>query len=85
MVNWRSPTPRTIGSCSFRRTDASMNQQPVAALGQPTLAANGENRWEAVGADTLCWPYGVHWHRGELELLAIADSGNNRVVLWERS
>lgn len=51
-------------------------------LGQPDLAANGENRWDAVGADTVCWPYGLGWHG---DLLAIADSGNNRVVLWERS
>jgi hypothetical protein len=59
---------------------------PVAALGQPTLAANGENRWQTVMADTLCWPYGVHWHRGKSsELMVIADSGNNRVVIWERT
>ena len=72
----------------YPSTDAALNQEPIASLGQPTLAANGENRWEAVGADTLCWPYGVHWHRPRRtssELLAIADSGNNRVVIWERS
>lgn len=59
---------------------------PVASLGQPTLADNGENRWTGVAADTLCWPYGLHWHRREdgADLLAVADSGNNRVVLWER-
>ncbi|MDO5502323.1 MAG: NHL repeat-containing protein [Actinomycetia bacterium] len=57
---------------------------PTLSLGQPDLTANGENRWDAVGSDTLCWPYGVHWHRGERELLAVSDSGNNRVVLWER-
>ncbi len=59
------------------------------ALGQPDLAANGENRWDAVAADTLCWPYGLHWHRSHRggvtrDVLAVADSGNNRVVLWER-
>lgn len=60
--------------------------RPDAVLAQPTYAANGENRWQAVAADTLCWPYGLHWHetRGEPGLLAVADSGNNRVVLWER-
>jgi DNA-binding beta-propeller fold protein YncE len=59
---------------------------PHAVLAQPTHGANGENRWERVAADTLCWPYGLHWHHGEDEdLLAVADSGNNRVVLWERS
>lgn len=69
----------------YAGTDAVHDQQPVAVLGQPTYAANGENRWERVAADTLCWPYGLHWHRGATtELLAIADSGNNRVVIWER-
>ena len=51
-------------------------------LGQPDLAANGENRWDRVAADTLCWPYGLHRNG---DLLAIADSGNNRVVLWRPS
>jgi hypothetical protein len=68
--------------------DAVHDRLPDAVLGQPTLAANGENRWESVGPDTLCWPYGVHWHRdtveGGRELVAVADSGNNRIVLWER-
>lgn len=69
----------------YASTLAEHDDAPVAALGQPTLAANGENRWEAVAADTLCWPYGLHWHRStDHDLMAIADSGNNRVVLWER-
>ncbi|HEY5144403.1 MAG TPA: NHL repeat-containing protein [Solirubrobacteraceae bacterium] len=48
-------------------------------LGQPDLDANGENRWDAVGADSLCWPYGL---AVDGDLLAVADSGNNRVTLW---
>jgi hypothetical protein len=57
-----------------------------AVLGQQDLDAAGENRWSAVTADSLCWPYGLsaaadprHGH-----VLAVADSGNNRVVLWNR-
>lgn len=50
-------------------------------LAQPDFASNGENRWDLVGRDTLCWPYGLHLHR---DLLAVADSGNNRVMLWGR-
>ena len=68
-------------------TLADHDALPDAVLGQPSYAANGENRWEQVAADTLCWPYGLAWHRpcdGGPELMAIADSGNNRVVLWER-
>lgn len=49
-------------------------------LGQHTFAAAGENRWQSVEHDTLCWPYGLHLHRGRL---AIADSGNNRVMIWD--
>ncbi len=50
-----------------------------AVIGQPDFDANGENRWEFVGADTMCWPYGIHLHQGRL---AIADSGNNRIMIW---
>lgn len=82
----------------YASTSASFHAEPLASLGQPTLAANGENRWDAVAADTMCWPYGVHWWGSSggrriaaqppqppSQLLAIADSGNNRVVIWERS
>ncbi len=51
-------------------------------LGQPSFAKNGENRWAAVDRDTLCWPYGISL-RGDR--LAVADSGNNRVMLWRRT
>lgn len=49
-------------------------------LGQPDFGTNGENRWDAVTADTFCWPYGLSLHGGRL---AVADSGNNRVTIWE--
>ncbi len=49
-------------------------------IGQQDLDGNGENRWDRVEHDTLCWPYGLSWCGGRL---AIADSGNNRVVIWE--
>jgi hypothetical protein len=48
-------------------------------LAQPTFADNGENRWSAVTHDSLCWPYGV-WLCGDR--LAVADSGNNRIIIW---
>ncbi|MEI7555076.1 NHL repeat-containing protein [Candidatus Chlorohelix sp.] len=51
-----------------------------AVIGQPNFNANGENHWKAVTHSTLCWPYGLHLHR---DLLVIADSGNNRVVIWK--
>jgi hypothetical protein len=59
-------------------------RQPGASivLGQEDFAANGENRWSAVTPGSLCWPYGLSLSSG---LLAVADSGNNRVVIWRRS
>lgn len=48
-------------------------------LAQPDMDANGENRWTAVEDDSLCWPYGLSLAG---DILAIADSGNNRVMLW---
>ena len=55
-------------------------QRPAdAVLGQENFDAAGENRWKAVTDETLCWPYGL-WLHGDR--LAIADSGNNRVMVW---
>ena len=50
-------------------------------LARPTFGVNGENRWDAVGPDTLCWPYGLSLHG---DALAVADSGNNRIMIWRR-
>lgn len=60
------------------------SQRPAAltVTGQPDLQASGENQWAAVRRDTLCWPYGLAAHDG---ILAVADSGNNRVMLWRRA
>jgi hypothetical protein len=54
-------------------------------LGQGDFDSAGENRWEAVRDDTLCWPYGLASGNGGDggSLLAVADSGNNRVMLWD--
>jgi hypothetical protein len=51
----------------------------AAVIGQPSFEANGENHWKAVTRESMCWPYGICWHK---DRLAIADSGNNRVMLW---
>ncbi len=50
-----------------------------AVYGQADFAGSGENRWQAINHDTLCWPYGIWLHR---DWLAIADSGNNRALIW---
>jgi hypothetical protein len=58
---------------------AGLNAPADSVLGQRDFAGNGENHWKAVADDTLCWPYGIWLHRGRL---AVADSGNNRVIIW---
>ncbi|NJN19235.1 MAG: hypothetical protein HC822_24765 [Oscillochloris sp.] len=65
---WRDPPQ----SGAFHPADA--------VLSQPSFDVTGENRWKLVERDTLCWPYGIHLHRNRL---AIADSGNNRVMVWQ--
>ena len=50
-----------------------------SVFGQVSFMHNGENRWKLAGRDTLCWPYGLSAVDG---VLAVADSGNNRVLLW---
>ena len=50
-------------------------------LAQPDFRSNGENRWTSVQHDTLCWPYGLSLCG---DRLAVADSGNNRVMIWRR-
>ncbi len=51
-------------------------------IGQDNFTDNGENKLKGVFKDTLCWPYGVHLFH---DLLFIADTGNNRVVVWENT
>jgi hypothetical protein len=54
-------------------------------LAQPDMDANGENRWKTVEDDSLCWPYGLRLgtRPDGSAVLAVADSGNNRVVVWQ--
>lgn len=59
-------------------------------LGQSDFTGNGENRWDLVGDDTFCWPYGLCLHQSSRAAsngqgpvrLAVSDSGNNRVMIW---
>ncbi len=49
-----------------------------ALAGQQTFQKKGDNQWSVATRETLCWPYGVSLCDGTL---AIADSGNNRVLI----
>jgi hypothetical protein len=48
--------------------------------GQLTFEDKGDNRWCPLARDSLCWPYAV---AACAATLVIADSGNNRVLLWD--
>ena len=49
-------------------------------LGQDSFATNGENHWIEVSDDSMCWPFAVHLVG---DRLFVADTGNNRVVIWD--
>jgi hypothetical protein len=48
--------------------------------GQRSFQDKGENRWERLDRDALCWPYAAATCG---DIAVIADSGNNRVLLWD--
>ena len=65
--------------------DAGTLSTGVAATrltGQRAFTDKGDNRWVAAARDSLCWPYAVSVSG---RTAVIADSGNNRVLLWERA
>ena len=63
------------------RTDAPLQHgaPAVALAAQPDWNSKGDNRWQAAARDSVCWPYSVALAANEL---VVADSGNNRVMLW---
>jgi hypothetical protein len=61
--------------------DAIATNAPARRLaGQASFQDKGDNRWGRETRDSLCWPYGI---AAAGSLVAVADSGNNRVLLWE--
>jgi hypothetical protein len=56
---------------------------PASRLsGQAHFCAKGDNAWAPASRSSLCWPYGVAVAG---EVAVVADSGNNRVQLWNLS
>ncbi len=64
----------------FPLADLAMGAAATHLAGQHGFADKGDNRWAPASRDSLCWPYGVTSCGG---WVVIADSGNNRVILWE--
>jgi hypothetical protein len=70
---------RLLGFCV---DELAMGANASRLAGQRDFTQKGDNRWAPAVRDSLCWPYGV---AACGSTLAIADSGNNRVLLWEAS
>jgi hypothetical protein len=64
----------------WRLTEPSRHTAARGLAGEPHFRAKGDNRWRAAKRGSLGWPYGVAACQG---LAASADTGNNRVLLWE--
>jgi sugar lactone lactonase YvrE len=62
------------------RFDAPADEAASALAGQPGFGDKGDNRWAFATRDSLCWPYSVAVAG---DTCVIADSGNNRVLLWD--
>lgn len=60
--------------------DLSMAAHADRLTAQPDFAAKGDNKWGIAERDTICWPYGMS---SLGNTVAIADSGNNRVLIWD--
>ena len=48
--------------------------------GQKAFDERGDNRWGRPARDSLCWPYAVSACGNTL---VVADTGNDRVLLWD--
>jgi hypothetical protein len=69
----------TASSRLIAFSQAEMGARADRRSGQRDFASKGDNGWGVARRDSLCWPYGLSVRD---ELVAIADSGNNRVMLW---
>lgn len=76
----------------FHRADRHTGAAARALGGQLDFHQKGDNRWQAAAASSLCWPYGLGVCApaavGPAGLagsarVVVADSGNNRVSVWE--
>jgi hypothetical protein len=64
----------------FASADLATGASADRIGGQRDFRSKGDNRWAAPVRDSLCWPYGLTTSG---TTAVVADSGNNRVLLWE--
>jgi sugar lactone lactonase YvrE len=62
------------------RYDDPRSEAADALAAQPGFNDKGDNRWQPAARDSVCWPYAVAF---DDDVCLVADSGNNRVLLWE--
>jgi hypothetical protein len=67
---------------AWHDSDLTVPGAASALTGQPDFHAKGDNRWALPQRDSLCRPYGIGCAG---DVAVIADSGNNRVLLWRLS
>jgi NHL repeat len=71
---------------AWRIADLSAHGSNAHALAaQADWNSKGDNRWLPAARDSVCWPYSVALAPGAAgagHTLLVADSGNNRVMLW---
>jgi hypothetical protein len=65
---------------SFERDGLAIDVGATRLAGQASFEAKGDNRWRPATRDSLRLPYGV---APSGDTLAIAESDNNRVLLWD--
>jgi hypothetical protein len=64
----------------FERAALGGEMAAARLSGQPAFEVQGDNRWGPPARDSLCWPYAVATCG---TLAVVADTGNDRVLLWE--
>ena len=76
---WGVAVADTANSRLIGYTELRMGAAAERLTGQGDFSGKGDNRWKAPVRDSLCWPYGLAIAG---DIAAIADSGNNRLLLW---
>ena len=64
----------------YRHLPGANGAAPDVVIGQPDFTGNNCNQGGSPGPNTLCGPQGVFWDGSRLY---IADSGNNRVLIYD--
>lgn len=68
----------------YHVADARTGANARALFGQIDFTHKGDNRWQPAATDSVCWPYAVSTSaEGGEKRVVIADSGNNRISVWE--